>query len=165
MGPGGRTTRLVELALTEAAALGNQTHLIDLHQAPIDLCDGRDPATYGEATLDVIQKLREANGLVVATPVYRASYSSRLKNLFDLLPQGILAGKPVALAASGGSLEHRLSIDYALRPLLAQFGTVQCPASIYCTPADLGSEPSQDLIASITIAIKQLCHLADVITL
>ncbi|WP_175400395.1 NAD(P)H-dependent oxidoreductase, partial [Streptomyces prasinopilosus] len=63
-----------------------------------------------------------ADGVVVGTPVYKASYSGVLKALLDLLPQYALAGKTVLPLATGGSIAHVLAIDYALRPVLSSMG-------------------------------------------
>ncbi|MET9609445.1 NADPH-dependent FMN reductase [Streptomyces sp. NPDC006512] len=69
-----------------------------------------------------LEAVAEADGLVIATPVYKASYTGLLKAFLDLLPQDGLAGKTVLPLATGGSLAHVLTIDYALRPVLAALG-------------------------------------------
>ena len=60
-----------------------------------------------------------ADGLVVATPVYKASITGALKVLLDLLPERALAHKVILPLASGGSPAHLLAVDYALKPVLA----------------------------------------------
>ncbi|QCT20772.1 NADPH-dependent FMN reductase [Jejubacter calystegiae] len=65
-----------------------------------------------------VQQLREADGLIVATPVYKASFSGALKTLLDLLPERSLEHKVVLPVASGGTLAHMLALDYALKPVL-----------------------------------------------
>lgn len=75
--------------------------------------DFSDPAVAG-----TFERLERADGLVVATPVYKASYSGLLKAWLDLLPQFGLAGKAVLPLATGGSAAHALALDYALRPVL-----------------------------------------------
>ncbi|ORM74955.1 NAD(P)H-dependent FMN reductase [Pantoea wallisii] len=59
-----------------------------------------------------------ADGLIVATPIYKASFSGALKTLLDLLPERALAHKVVLPLASGGSVAHMLAVDYALKPVL-----------------------------------------------
>ncbi|QGK70038.1 NADPH-dependent FMN reductase [Allosaccharopolyspora coralli] len=66
--------------------------------------------------------LAESDGLVIATPVYKAAYSGLLKAFLDLLPQYALAGKTILPLATGGSTAHVLAIDYALRPVLTSMG-------------------------------------------
>jgi FMN reductase len=47
-----------------------------------------------------------------------------------------LAGKPVILAASGGSERHTLVIDHQLRPLFSFFMCVTIPTGVYATEDD-----------------------------
>lgn len=67
----------------------------------------------------LIEQVGQADGLLVATPVYKASFAGALKTLLDLLPERALAGKVVLPIATGGSKAHMLAVDYALRPVLA----------------------------------------------
>jgi FMN reductase len=71
---------------------------------------------------EVIDAVVGADGLVVASPVYKAAYSGVLKTLLDLLPQFALAGKVVLPVVTGGTPAHVLAIDYALRPVLSSLG-------------------------------------------
>ena len=64
------------------------------------------------------EQLAEADGLIVATPIYKASFSGALKTLLDLLPERALEGKVVLPLATGGTIAHMLSVDYALKPVL-----------------------------------------------
>ncbi|QKD03500.1 NADPH-dependent FMN reductase [Mesorhizobium loti] len=63
-------------------------------------------------------KVKDAHGIIVATPIYKASFSGLLKAALDILPQYALAGKVVLPLGTGGSLAHMLALDYALRPVL-----------------------------------------------
>jgi FMN reductase len=59
-----------------------------------------------------------AQGVVFASPVYKAAYSGVLKSFVDLLPQFGLRGKTVLPLLTGGTLAHVLALDYGLRPVL-----------------------------------------------
>lgn len=63
--------------------------------------------------------VERANGLVIATPVYKASISGVLKSILDVLGQDALAHKVILPLASGGSVAHLLALDYALKPVLS----------------------------------------------
>lgn len=69
-----------------------------------------------------IADIARADAVVVATPIYKASYSGALKAFLDLLPQFALAGKVVLPLATGGTIAHVLALDYALRPVLVSLG-------------------------------------------
>ncbi|WP_075181175.1 NADPH-dependent FMN reductase [Pantoea sp. 1.19] len=62
--------------------------------------------------------LAAADGVIVATPVYKASFSGGLKTLLDLLPERALEHKVVLPLATGGTVAHMLAVDYALKPVL-----------------------------------------------
>jgi FMN reductase len=77
----------------------------------------------GDSQLAAAQRaIEEADGVIVATPVFKAAYSGLLKAFLDVLPQFGLAGKAVLPLATGGSLAHVLALDYALRPVLQSMG-------------------------------------------
>ncbi|MYM94017.1 NADPH-dependent FMN reductase [Duganella vulcania] len=78
-----------------------------------------------------------ADAIVIATPVYKASFTGILKGFLDLLPQDGLAGKLVLPLAIGGSQSHMLALDYALRPVLHALEARQVLASVYATSQQL----------------------------
>jgi FMN reductase len=80
-----------------------------------------------------------ANAVIVATPIYSASYSGLFKMLLDVLPKDSLRGTPVLLAATGGTARHSLAIDHALRPLLAYLGALVAPTAVFAASEDWGS--------------------------
>jgi FMN reductase len=63
--------------------------------------------------------VEQADGLLIATPVYKASFSGALKTLLDVLPERALNHTVVLPIATGGSSAHMLAVDYALKPVLA----------------------------------------------
>ncbi|KAF0864856.1 NADPH-dependent FMN reductase [Pseudomonas sp. LD120] len=69
--------------------------------------------------IDLLQHIDQADGLLIATPVYKASFSGALKTLLDLLPERALSHKVVLPMATGGSIAHMLAVDYALKPVLS----------------------------------------------
>jgi FMN reductase len=70
------------------------------------------------AIKDATSWVAQADGVIIATPVYKAAYSGALKTFIDLLPQFGLRDKVVLPLLVGGSLAHVLAIDYAIRPML-----------------------------------------------
>lgn len=88
----------------------------NLHNfAPEDLLYARFDSP---ALLALKEDLAQADGLIVATPVYKASFSGALKTLLDLLPERALEHKVVLPLATGGTVAHMLAVDYALKPVL-----------------------------------------------
>lgn len=58
----------------------------------------------------------------VVSPTFSASISGLVKSFFDILEPGTLAGKPVPLAATGGTERHSLMLEFAIRPLFSYLG-------------------------------------------
>ncbi|WP_250401959.1 CE1759 family FMN reductase [Streptomyces cellostaticus] len=81
-----------------------------------------------------------ADGLIVVTPVFSASFSGLFKSFFDVLDKDALTGKPVLIAATGGTGRHSLVLDHALRPLFAHLRAVVVPTGVYAASEDWGAE-------------------------
>ena len=137
-----RTASLLRTALEGAAKAYPKidTELLELVDYELSFCDGRDPSGYTGDTAAVIQKVVEADALIVGTPVYRASFTGALKNLLDLIPNDALAGKAVGLVATGGSDHHLLAVEYALRPVISYFRAHTVPGSLYAHNAHFGPD-------------------------
>lgn len=75
--------------------------------------------------------VEQAQGIVVATPIYKAAYSGVLKSYLDLVPQNAFAGKVILPIATGGSPAHFLALDYALKPVLAALGATHILSGVY----------------------------------
>ncbi|MDP4005681.1 FMN reductase [Methylobacterium sp. NEAU K] len=87
----------------------------------------------------VLEAIEEADGLVVGSPVYKGAYTGLFKHLFDLVDPGALAGKPVAIVATGGGARHALVVEHAFRPLFGFFGALQIPTAVYASDADFSA--------------------------
>lgn len=115
--PSSRTARVLA---NVARGLDAEIDMIAVRELPADVLLGCDPSH--PVILDIAERIKAADGVIVATPVYKAAYSGILKALLDLLPQYALAGKTVLPLATGGTVAHVLAIDYALRPVLTTMG-------------------------------------------
>ncbi|MEV5333285.1 NADPH-dependent FMN reductase [Streptomyces werraensis] len=71
---------------------------------------------------EALKQVALADGIVLATPTYKASFSGLLKMFLDLLPQHGFTHKVVLPLATGGSTAHVLVLDYALRPVAHSLG-------------------------------------------
>ena len=118
--PASRTVVAVDRVLTGLADLGHATSHLAVRDLPAaDLLTGRrDTPALWEAA----DAVAHADGIVIATPIYKASYTGLLKAFLDLLPEDSLAGKTVLPLVTGGTIGHLLALDYALRPVLTALG-------------------------------------------
>ncbi len=112
-----RSSALLEYARERLIALDVEVCHWHLHNfVPEDLLYGRFDSP---ALQTLLEQLTEADGLIIATPVYKASFSGALKTLLDLFPERALEGKVVLPFATGGTIAHMLAVDYALKPVLS----------------------------------------------
>ena len=79
----------------------------------------------------VAERVAAADMYLIATPVFRASFTGALKNLLDHVPVEGLHGKACGLIGMGATDHHYLSIDSQLRPVLAWFGAHVVPGMVY----------------------------------
>ncbi|WEV76573.1 NAD(P)H-dependent oxidoreductase [Bifidobacterium sp. ESL0800] len=80
-----------------------------------------------------------ADGLIVASPIYKASYSGLFKAFWDLVPRDAITNMPMVLAATGGSNRHALVPDVVMRGLFAFFRAVPTATSLMATKEDFGT--------------------------
>jgi FMN reductase len=158
-------TKVLALALAEAVADALPPQMeIDLQVleiaklAPYILGAGRDLPAEGAAAVRAIET---ADLVIAATPVYKGSYTGLFKHLFDLVGPDALVGRPVLLAANGGSDRHALVVDHQLRPLFAFFRALTVPSAVYAAEADFDGYAlrSDALRARITEAASQAAAL------
>ncbi len=107
--------------------------------------------------------VEQADVLVVATPVYRGSYTGLFKHFFDFIHQDALIDKPVLLAATGGSERHALVIDHQLRPLFSFFQARTLPLGVYATDTDFVDYRLQNeaLIERARLAVQRALPLVE----
>jgi FMN reductase len=153
------STRLLADRLTattvEALEDVEVTHveLRDLaHQVTDQLLTGF-PGTELSAAQEAV---READGLIVVTPVFSASYSGLFKSFFDVLETGVLDGKPVLVAATAGTARHSLVLEHALRPLFAYLHAVVVPTGVFAATEDFAGH---DLDSRVVRAAGELALL------
>jgi FMN reductase len=111
-----RTLALAQVVAERLRAEGltvRELHVRDLPAEALLHARFDDPRVLG-----ALAEVAEADGVVIASPVYKAAYSGLLKAFLDLLPQFGLRGKTVLPLLTGGSLAHVLALDYGLRPVL-----------------------------------------------
>ncbi|MGC2998446.1 CE1759 family FMN reductase, partial [Streptomyces sp. G35A] len=139
------STRLLgdRLAAATAARAPAEVRVIELRDLAVDIAHNFTSGFPGRALADAFGAVTGADGLIVVTPVFSASYSGLFKSFFDTLSvhdQGALAGKPVLIAATGGTARHSLVLDHALRPLFAYLKAVVVPTGVYAASEDWGAE-------------------------
>ena len=105
--------------------------ILHLGDYRLSFADGRPLSGYDDETQTVVEQVIAADMYLIATPVFRASFTGSLKNLLDHVPVEGLQGKACGLVGMGATDHHYLSIDAQLRPVLAWFGAHVAPGMVY----------------------------------
>jgi FMN reductase len=120
---------VVELLAERLRADGHTVRVLPVRALPAGAllgADAREPAIA-----DAVDAVASADGVIVASPVYKAAYAGVLKAFLDLLPPSALAGKVVLPLLTGGGPAHALALDYALKPVLAALGAQRSVAGFF----------------------------------
>lgn len=158
--PRSRSAWLLEWAHKHLAARAKAARHLSLRELP---AFSLLTADFRDADLrSAIDAVRDADVVLVGTPVYKAAYSGLLKTFLDLLPQDALAGKTVLPLATGGSPVHLLAIDYALKPVLGALGARHLLDGVFVADAQmpqhdtLGYLPDSAVLARLERALAPL---------
>ncbi len=148
-----KTLRLVAGVVAERGG-----EVIDLSTLSADGLLGRsDDADVTAA----VGRASAASVLVVATPIYRATYTGALKAFFDRFPAGSLAGTAVVLVATAGIADHFLALDTGGRALIASLDGLVVPTVVYAVSADfVDGEPLPPIVDRLRAAIDEAEALA-----
>ncbi len=110
-----------------------------------------------------LEKVEESQAIIVASPVYRASFPAILKSLFDALPVKALRSKPVALVTVGNVAEHYLGVERHFQDILAWFGALYVPATCYILAHALNDGIPDDIRDQLKQLTESTLYLADVL--
>ncbi|MET7637421.1 FMN reductase [Streptomyces sp. NPDC005438] len=138
------STRLLadRLAAATREELGEGTGLetVELRELAHQITDHLLTGFPGQRLGEVLDRLAAADGLILVTPTFAGSYSGLFKSFMDLVDPDALRGKPVLLAATGGTERHSLMLEHAMRPLLAYLRALVVPTAVYAASADWGQD-------------------------
>ncbi|MGW3496573.1 FMN reductase [Streptomyces sp. NPDC001020] len=133
--------RLAESVRGELVAQGHdvEIHVIELRELAVAIANGLLTGFPPPQLAAAIDTVTGADGLITVTPVFTASYSGLFKSFFDLIDPEALTGKPVLVAATGGTARHSLVLEHSMRPLFAYLRAIVVPTAVYAASEDWGS--------------------------
>lgn len=136
------STRLLADRLAEATArhAPTEVQVIELRDLATAVAHHMVTGFPGADLREALDAVAEADGVIAVTPVFTASYSGLFKSFFDVMDNTALEGKPLLIAATGGTDRHSLVLDHAMRPLFAYLRALVVPTGVYAASADWGSE-------------------------
>ncbi|MEU4766282.1 FMN reductase [Actinosynnema sp. NPDC023794] len=137
------STQLLATRLAEAVQRlvpDLEVRTVRLRDVARDIADNLVTGFPGARLREAVDSVVGADAVIAVTPTFNASYSGLFKSFVDVLEPESLAGKPVLIAATGGTERHSLVLDHALRPLFAYLRAVVVPTGVYAASSDWGAE-------------------------
>ncbi|MGW6961804.1 FMN reductase [Streptomyces chartreusis] len=158
------STRLLADRLAEATRrhLEGQGAQVDVEVAEVadhaqDLVGYLTTGYPSDGLRQAFETVARADGLIAVTPTFTASYSGLFKMFFDCLDDTTLVGKPVLIAATGGTGRHSLVLEHAMRPMFAYLRAVVVPTAVFAATEEWGGGDSQEpLVRRIERAAGEL---------
>jgi FMN reductase len=134
--------RIAQRTGTRAAEAGVElrTSVLELRPLAADLASAQVTGFAPPAVQAAIDRLAEADGIIIATPVYKAGVSGLVKSFVDMLDTDLLIATPTLLAATAGTSRHALVADEQLRSLFAYLRALTTPTSVFAASDDWGSK-------------------------
>ncbi|MDA0563356.1 FMN reductase [Streptomonospora sp. S1-112] len=139
-------TRLLVDRLTAATAerlaehgAAPATRVVELREHASDIANAMVTGFPGSGLRAAVEAVAGADGVIAATPVFTASYSGLFKSFIDVLEDTALAGTPVLLAATGGTMRHSLMLEHTMRPLFAYLRALTVPTGVFAASDDWGA--------------------------
>jgi len=97
------TRMALRIALSGSAELGAATEMLDLRDYELIFCDGKHPdSELPSGVLELRNKIKNAEGVIIGTPEYHGSFSGVLKNALDLMGFDEFEGKLIGLVGVAG---------------------------------------------------------------
>jgi FMN reductase len=117
--PSSRSALVARAVASETQRAGLQPTFWSL--ADFDAADVLFARVAAPGVVRFVDAVKQAAGLVLATPVYKGVYTGALKAIVDLVPPDALVDKPALGIATARQAGHGVSVDHAYRALFAFF--------------------------------------------
>ncbi|MFF1874529.1 FMN reductase [Streptomyces sp. CB03911] len=156
--------RLAASTARQVAAGRAEVQVIELRDLATGIAQNLVTGFPGAALREAVEAVAQADGVIAVTPIFSASYSGLFKSFFDVIDNDTLTGKPVLIAATGGTGRHSLALEHAVRPLFSYLRAIVVPTAVYAATDDWGSggdAHTDELPARIDRAAGELAGLMD----
>jgi len=155
---GDSATSKTRAVAESALELGGGGRLIDLVELPADALLGR---SRDAAVDEAVAAASGASVLVLATPIYRATFNGAIKAFLDRFGPDALSRTAVIWVGTAASPGHFLALDTGGRAVVASLKGWTVPTVVYATGADfVDGRPSAPLLDLLRIALDEAAALA-----
>jgi chromate reductase, NAD(P)H dehydrogenase (quinone) len=154
-------------AAQKAAPQGIRVEIADLGAIPLYNDDVR-VAGYPDTVVELKERIRAADAILLVCPEYNFSVSGVMKNMLDWMsrpPAPPFDGKPVAIMGASTGILGTARMQYHLRQILVYMNTftvnkpevfITQAASKFNADGELTDPPTAKIIADLLLALQAL---------
>jgi FMN reductase len=134
------------------AESGKEVEWVDLRDHPLPLCDGAGAYEHPEV-LRLGARLRAADAIIVAAPIYNYDVNAAVKNAIELTGDA-WENKVVGFLCAAGGMASFMSIMALANSLMLDFRSVIVPRFVYATRDAFSSDDISD--EGVRARVKEL---------
>lgn len=157
-----RSRVLAEYAHEVCTGAGAGCCLVDLQELDLPFC-GTGEAEDHPQVLQLLERVKEADGILIAAPVYNYDLNAACKNAVELTGEG-WENKVVGFACAAGGQSSYMAVMSFANSLMLDFRCLVVPRFVYTTGA--GVKDGRIVDPEIERRLGELCaalmRLADV---
>jgi len=127
--PKGQTLALSEKALTFFNEKNANAEVINLQTINLPFCDGGE-CYKDQAVIDLTKKIKDADSLIIASPVYNYSLNAAAKNLLELTGSG-WNDKVVGFICNAGGDKSYMSLMPFANSIMLDYRCNVIPKFVY----------------------------------
>jgi NAD(P)H-dependent FMN reductase len=129
--PNSKSRAMAKEAVEFAKALSSKVEILDLKHTELPPCDGH--SSYGHENVGKVSKLiADAEGILLATPIYNYSINSAAKNLIELTGSQ-WENKVVGFLCAAGGESSYMSVMGIASSLMLDFRCFIIPRFVYAS--------------------------------
>jgi NAD(P)H-dependent FMN reductase len=159
--PDSRSRILAHACIERLAVAGAESQLFDLAQSPLPACDGA--SAYGDPNVQELGKLiKQADAILLASPVYNYDVNSAAKNAVELTGQA-WTGKIVGMMLAAGGQGSYMSAMGLANSLMLDFRCIIVPRFIYATGDSFEGNglTDEDMQQRIEVLVDETLRMAN----
>ena len=145
-------------AMTGAGTAAPEVKVLELRDLAVELATYYTSHVPSKKLKEAFDLVGTAAGVIAVSPVLNAGVNGLFKLFFDLLDEGVLKGRPVLMAATGGTARHSLAIDQTMLPMFFYLKAAVAPTGVFAATDDWGSSAS-DLMRRVARAGAEFAEL------
>ena len=105
------SAKALQQAIARVEALGAEVEILDLREMNLPFCNGGDEYPHYPDVIKLRDTVKEADGLILATPEYHGSVSGVMKNALDLMSFEHLSDKVVGMISVLGGQSNSNALN------------------------------------------------------